>query len=40
MIGTLATIVTQIEVKFSAPAIAVIGKVVNMHNILSGCRPV
>ncbi|MUL36065.1 uroporphyrinogen-III C-methyltransferase [Gloeocapsopsis dulcis] len=41
LIGTLATIVAHMEEKeFSAPAIAVIGKVVNMHNILSGCRPV
>lgn len=41
LIGKLGTIVEQVEAaKFGAPAIAVIGAVVNMHNILSGCRPV
>jgi uroporphyrin-III C-methyltransferase len=41
LIGTLETIVEQVEqTGFGAPAIAVIGQVVNMHNILSGCRPV
>ncbi|MGV0102308.1 uroporphyrinogen-III C-methyltransferase [Nostoc sp. DSM 114160] len=41
LIGTLETIVTQVEeTGFGAPAIAVIGQVVNMHSILSGCRPV
>lgn len=41
LIGTLGTIVAQMEAtEFAAPAIAVIGAVVNMHNILSGCRPV
>ncbi|PPS43223.1 uroporphyrinogen-III C-methyltransferase [Chroococcidiopsis sp. TS-821] len=40
LIGTLATIVTQMKEKeFSAPAIAVIGKVVMLHEVLSGCRP-
>ncbi len=40
LIGTLGTIVEQIEkAKFLAPAIAVIGNVVNLHSILSGCRP-
>jgi uroporphyrin-III C-methyltransferase len=40
LIGTLSTIVEQVEVAgFSAPAIAVIGNVVNLHSILSGCRP-
>lgn len=40
LIGTLETIVAQVEqTGFSAPAIAVIGAVVNMHNILSACRP-
>ncbi|MCL1468355.1 uroporphyrinogen-III C-methyltransferase [Argonema galeatum] len=40
LIGTLGTIVDQIEkAKFLAPAIAVIGNVVNLHSILSGCRP-
>lgn len=40
LIGTLATIVEQVEkTGFGAPAIAVIGAVVNMHSILSGCRP-
>ncbi|MEH2166917.1 MAG: uroporphyrinogen-III C-methyltransferase [Nostoc sp.] len=41
LIGTLKTIVKQVEeIGFGAPAIAVIGQVVNMHSILSGCRPV
>jgi uroporphyrin-III C-methyltransferase len=41
LIGTLETIVAQVEqTGFGAPAIAVIGSVVNMHSILSGCRPV
>lgn len=41
LIGTLETIVKQVEqTRFGAPAIAVIGQVVNMHSILSGCRPV
>ncbi|WP_414542897.1 uroporphyrinogen-III C-methyltransferase [Nostoc sp. CCY0012] len=41
LIGTLQTIIQQVaETGFSAPAIAVIGSVVNMHSILSGCRPV
>lgn len=40
LIGTLETIVEQVEqTGFSAPAIAVIGEVVNMHGILSYCRP-
>lgn len=41
LIGTLATIIEQVEeTGFSAPAIAVIGSVVNLHSILSNCRPV
>ncbi len=41
LIGELGTIVTQVAATgFSAPAIAVIGEVVKMHEILSGCRPV
>lgn len=41
LIGTLETIVAQVEAaQFGAPAIAVIGNVVNLHNILLGCRPV
>lgn len=37
LIGTLETIVSQVEVsQFGAPAIAVIGNVVKLHNILSG----
>jgi uroporphyrin-III C-methyltransferase len=41
LIGTLKTIVEQVEeTGFGAPAIAVIGSVVNMHSILSGCRPI
>ncbi len=40
LIGTLATIVRQIEeTGFEAPAIAVIGNVVNLHGLLSSCRP-
>ncbi|MEH2196215.1 MAG: uroporphyrinogen-III C-methyltransferase [Nostoc sp.] len=41
LIGTLETIVEQVEqTGFGAPAIAVIGEVVNMHSILSASRPV
>ncbi|WYL95045.1 MAG: uroporphyrinogen-III C-methyltransferase [Gloeotrichia echinulata IR180] len=41
LIGKLGTIVEQVEqTEFGAPAIAVIGSVVHMHSILSGCRPV
>lgn len=41
LIGQLGTIVQQVEkTGFNAPAIAVIGSVVNMHDILSICRPV
>jgi uroporphyrin-III C-methyltransferase len=41
LIGQLGTIVEQVEeTGFSAPAIAVIGSVVKMHSILSGCRPI
>jgi uroporphyrin-III C-methyltransferase len=41
LIGSLGTIVQQIETTgFEAPAIAVIGSVVNLHETLSGCRPV
>ncbi len=40
LIGTLETIVGQVkETQFEAPAIAVIGRVVNLHPILSLCRP-
>ena len=40
LLGTLGTIVAQVEeTGFSAPAIAVIGKVVNLHGILSNSRP-
>jgi uroporphyrin-III C-methyltransferase len=40
LIGTLATVVQQVEAnKFAAPAIAIIGKVVNLHSLLSVCRP-
>ena len=39
--GTLETIVEQVEqAQFEAPAIAVIGNVVQLNDILSGCRPV
>ena len=41
LIGTLGTIATQVEeTEFGAPAIAVIGAVVNLHSLLAGCRPV
>lgn len=40
LIGELGTIVEQVEkTGFGAPAIVVIGAVVNMHKKLSGCRP-
>lgn len=40
LIGCLGTIVAQVEATgFTAPAIAIIGAVVNLHNILSSCRP-
>jgi uroporphyrin-III C-methyltransferase len=40
LIGTLATMVQQMEeAEFGAPAIAVIGNVVNLHEILSNSRP-
>jgi uroporphyrin-III C-methyltransferase len=40
LIGTLETIVAQMEERqFSAPAIAIIGNVVNLHEILSSSRP-
>ncbi len=41
LIGCLGTIVAQVEAtEFGAPAIAVIGDVVNLHKILSHCRPI
>lgn len=40
LIGSLETIVQQVEeTGFSAPAIAVIGRVVQLHDLLSSCRP-
>lgn len=40
LIGTLETIVQRVEESgFEAPAIAVIGQVVNLHSILSTSRP-
>lgn len=40
LVGTLHTIVQQIEdADFSAPAIAVIGPVVDLHATLASCRP-
>ncbi len=40
LIGELGTIVEQVEkTGFGAPAIVVIGAVVNMHKKLSACRP-
>lgn len=41
LIGTLATIVSQIEeTGFEAPAIAVVGNVVNLHETLAGSTPI
>lgn len=41
LIGTLETIVEEVEkTGFTAPAIAVIGQVVQMHGVLSGSRSV
>ncbi|WP_317619604.1 uroporphyrinogen-III C-methyltransferase [Ancylothrix sp. D3o] len=41
LLGNLSTIVQKVEESgFEAPAIAVIGNVVNMHSVLAGCRPV
>lgn len=40
LVGTLGTILGQVEAaEFQAPAIAVIGSVVNLHGVLSCCRP-
>jgi uroporphyrin-III C-methyltransferase len=40
LIGTLATITQQIiDTELEAPAIAVVGQVVNLQAILAGCRP-
>jgi uroporphyrin-III C-methyltransferase len=40
LVGTFATILQQVaEAEFDAPAIAVIGNVVNLHQLLSDCRP-
>ncbi|WP_013323797.1 uroporphyrinogen-III C-methyltransferase [Gloeothece verrucosa] len=40
LIGTLETITQQVEEQeFEAPAIALVGQVVNLHCLLSGCRP-
>jgi uroporphyrin-III C-methyltransferase len=40
LIGILGTIVQQVEAaNFGAPAIVVIGKVVNLHTLLAPCRP-
>lgn len=40
LIGRLGTILVQVEsTQFEAPAIVVIGDVVNLHRILSHCRP-
>lgn len=39
LVGNLENIVAEMEAKaFSAPAIAVIGNVVNLHGVLCGCR--
>ncbi|ACK71513.1 uroporphyrin-III C-methyltransferase [Gloeothece citriformis PCC 7424] len=40
LIGTLETIIKQVdEQNFQAPAIAIVGGVVNLNSLLSGCRP-
>ncbi len=40
LVGTLATIEAQmVDAAFTAPAIAVIGNVVHLHEILADCRP-
>jgi uroporphyrin-III C-methyltransferase len=40
LIGALGTIVAAVTATgFEAPAIAVVGNVVNLHEVLSGCRP-
>lgn len=40
LIGTLNTIIEQVEqTHFGAPAIAIIGHVVNLHQTLAKCRP-
>lgn len=40
LVGTLATIVSQMEAtQFEAPAVAVIGNVVNLHPLLAESRP-
>ncbi|WP_199248401.1 uroporphyrinogen-III C-methyltransferase [[Phormidium] sp. ETS-05] len=40
LIGTLGKIVADVEsTGFEAPAIVIIGNVVNLHPILAGCRP-
>ncbi len=40
LLGTLSTIAQQVaDTEFEAPAIAVIGNVVNLHSILAQCRP-
>ncbi|MGH2414710.1 MAG: SAM-dependent methyltransferase, partial [Microcystaceae cyanobacterium] len=40
LIGTLGTIVRKVEeTQFEAPAIAIIGNVVNLNSLLSSCRP-
>jgi uroporphyrin-III C-methyltransferase len=41
LIGSLDTIIEQMkQEEFSAPAVAVIGHVVDLHSLLSHCRPV
>ena len=40
LIGQLSTIVEQVEATaFSAPAIAIVGAVVQLHDLLADCRP-
>lgn len=40
LLGTLETIAQQVETTgFEAPAIAVIGNVVHLHEVLANCRP-
>jgi uroporphyrin-III C-methyltransferase len=40
LLGTLDTIVEQVaQAGFEAPAIAIIGSIVTLHDVLAGCRP-
>ena len=40
LIATLATVISEVEATgFEAPAVMVIGEVVNLHQIIGNCRP-